>query len=50
MKITELTEIKEIKLTKEVLTQYKNQTNTRRKKEIKGGYDYILSTTDADLD
>lgn len=45
-----ITEIKEVKLTKEMLTQYKNQTNIRRKKEIKGGYDYILSTTDADLD
>lgn len=45
-----ITEIKEIKLTKDLALQYKNQTNTRRKKEIKGGYDYILSTTDADLD
>ena len=38
------------KLTEDQLKIYKSQTNVTRNRESRGGYEAILSATDADLD
>lgn len=42
--------IKEIKITPDLLKKYKAQSNVFRSRESRGGYEAILSATDADLD
>lgn len=43
-------QIKKIDINDNLLKQYKNQKNVKRRSKIEGGYDYVLVASDADLD